>query len=1573
MSKYRRGLQKEASDMADEVTLDQIRQVRDELRNSEAKSTEAPKKLLEGRVEFTPEMEKTDKANAKLLLPQKEDNPAYAAFKTVMALPDAAGQGISEVPEDLTNFALGAGQSLANVPQQNRVTVADLVRKLLPGYVSPGEQNRGPAMAAGLAQNPAVGVASAVGNFAGGMMFPLGGVEAAGLNAAKAGLKFIPGAIPAIQHLAQPVRQLAQTSKGAAVLNALKYAPKMNIGFGKLSVPAGPMLHGAATGAAYAPVFTGGQTFGQTRQMPTGQQIRASMALGGGLGAGMGGAMGAVQRYLLASKISKMAKMSQLAEEQNNKPAVALKSIMPLPVLQEKMNSGILKAVAANYERTGGDPAPLKQLGRTLIPALHAHYDPLGPKYTAAIDAADSLLQKHVVQRASVKARDAFSEQKALENRQRMDAKEQQKKQEAAQKEQQKKQEAEQKLKGSVEKTAEHTMTSGDRFEDLSDRIGRARSKDDLSSFRNEIFNPGVGPKGQRLLDTGHQMELDRQWRKAYARFHRAKGGKPGESQAAPSSSETPPLESQSSKTSLKGEITIDEGEQKPGGVRDFLIGTFRKVINKKSYGPRENRYKFAVSVDALAKAAGLPQDKTTALKKWVADLSAAARERTICRQRANRLCEWAMTHEDEWVGSLGNVKLSRRTDIKTENEANDVLSRINGNGNLDRLILKARMENSFEEATNSNLEGVPVNNKRSGETGIRLKKLSNATVEVTTNGSVEKDAWRENLDGSLKLKEIGKVKLDEFVPPKSADDLFNQLHQQLTWHDIYDEDIADIKAGEAPYNYLEGHTAKSVMQEAFDALKLPYLEGKAPDTIVWHIDEADHVSTVAFKQERTRSLDDLHAEVDNAQEDAQKFVEGLADKDGNIKYEALWGNVANMSKLLSYFPGAEIPVLGMLLAKPTLKAGDIIGNLTHTDVIFAGALDNIFRHEGSARFDGELVSQSFHTMVGDINRNFFKDMAGQYVHPQSAEDLAELLNEFKGEEIDQANYRHRAVNDAYEKLHKDGIAMMPEDIAEANKRADTALMIRAKYQALAQDVAARIKEMEIRETDAKSGVLSPEGKQFMVGGIDYDNTTGKVYRGAYSRIYHQALTELHKGLTLQPTQYSHPADAVMNLYASRVSKSIMANNPVVGLRNFFDQAPVTIAYYGHHFFTAVLDLAVNAEARDAVLRMPSVPQSDMSHLQLQEQLKDTRPPENIGQHIQQYALKVEDFIQKIDPLFKGTTPLVSMADRHIFGPASVLASFYKQAHEAGVPRHEFMENLMNGKYDEKKTSGIFAQVSLDVSKNTNSWAPHLNQDMFANSTVGKLMNAYSTPSRRNTKTIEGWARSDDPVDKARIVSVAMQSVALAGAGAIPASALLAYKAWAFLNGQNEQAQKNINFIDQRNILRAATGIDYSNNFSSDYASGAAPAIDKVGRIYGAMKSAAQSAPSTEAALLAAAGVALDSAAIFPKIGPLGWESWKRGLKVTEAAGEGTRKVYYKIGDTLSHVMINDYNYHDAMRDWLIGGINPKAKPLIQEAEMNAAIKADAKFWANKSIIPERSNASEPKLPLLGLPIEKQL
>lgn len=1560
--------------------------------------------VLKGSVEFSPAQEMQAAKVSSMMFPQPQDDMLTSGLKNVMFPINAINQGAGDVGETLANAGLGLAETALQVPEERRVTVADLMRMIDPAWVSGQELPRTQAYQQQAARNPSLEMMAGPGNFIGSMGLPIGEAQAA-LMKAPLLIKQMGAGIPQLAKLGNLGKEIPIAQDVAQTIAALQRGAQMSPLQGMMK---NPLVGGAATGAAYANVFGAGDKFGRERQLPTPEEAVPQSLAGGALGAGMG----AVQKLLAG-----MAMKRQIAQAAQQSPIAKIPEVSnaaELPVMlkqspQQMYDTYLSKAT--KLQASGLPPQEIQRRQEGLIRAgesagKRADLPEVGEKM-AKLRAQTAGMNLSATKQAETRK---FSEKKSEQGQQFRQTEADKKRQFSAQQASQRMSDNLTKLRASanqrqVERQAketqatQHTDNSDQVYRTLFDEIDSAVDIEHLAGLEKEIHSPGAGPGGKTLI-RGHQRSdlLKKLYskRRQLASEEEAPLGEnevtgagkpePGtvpqnspnsgvrSNTSSPPATRPPAKQQNTVKPASKAGQTkappvvpanTNQAEGTPKTyemkVKSFLEGAFRKTLNPKEFGNRENRYKLAVSVDTLADVAELSLQETTALKRWVSELSDVRRDLTYREMLIKRLVEWADKNEDAWIGSQNKVKLERREDDK--GNLYRVLEHAEREGRYKRMALTYKMESSFEEATQKNIEWTTAPKAGGGE---ELRPEAKPHLECVTCGKVGDSDWSPDALGKLKLAgNIERLDLGKFDAPKSADELFDRLEKLMNWRNNLRQKLRDIKGAKKVmtsdgkvaldnYDYLEdGTTPTDLFSRIFKKLEIPFVDGKAPNTHVWNVDEKGHVSTVAFHQARSQSsIKEVRSDVDQKLAKMDQLLEKVTDKDGNINYDAIWADKGLMGKLLGYFPGlSEVAILAHIFRKPIHKAGRSFARASGADTIFAGTIDDIVRDH--TRFGGDAISESLHQMFGEINFNFLRDKHGEWHPINSSEELADLLNMFKGVKVSASEFRQHAVRTGKEAANKDGVPFTQDDLLTARKQADTALMLRQKSQKLADSIEEHIERMEIRKQDSQTGIPSKEGRKFYTS-ADLDDQ-GRVVVSAYSPLYHHALKELHAGLTLQSTNTASGLFGFIADTPARVSMALMRNNPATAFKNFFDQAPMTLAYFHKHFLQAAMDLHRLPDVKDAIKRLPVIPAADMANVQLQERLKDTRKAEDIGQAFFKALDKINNFLQNnkmLDPIFHGKSPLVSMADREVFAKYSALASIYKSAEMRGQNRHEFVVDLINGKLSPETTKAVMGEMSLALSQTLNSVRPDINKDLFANSAFGKLTSQYSTPGRRAMKLWTRWATSENNADRLKLVGSFAGLVAFAGSGAVPQSIQTMYRFGASLVGENEQAERNLQELDKLNLLRKI-GIDWSANFGPDFMTQAKPTLESIEKLpIEAMSIAGGAHNPGEMAFNMTTALALEGLHVFPSIGPTGWGTFKKGLKGAEAAEQGIYTQYFEHNGSLQKIPITGYTYLDALRHVMIGGYEPKASDAIAQRKIDLARKQDAKYRVNKTIMP---------------------
>jgi hypothetical protein len=590
--------------------------------------------------------------------------------------------------------------------------------------------------------------------------------------------------------------------------------------------------------------------------------------------------------------------------------------------------------------------------------------------------------------------------------------------------------------------------------------------------------------------------------------------------------------------------------------------------------------------------------------------------------------------------------------------------------------------------------------------------------------------------------------------------------------------------------------------------------------------------------------------------------------------------------------------------------------------------------------------------MNAEIASAFLQDKAGEYVRIGGAEEFAELMNSFRnleGRERKLSNFQRRAFALAKEKADMEGRAVTEAEKQEALKKALTVNMISQKYKALNRKVEDQLEKMQVRKKDQKNGIPSFAGHYLPE---ERDPLTGTVKASAYSR------QELNKALTFQSDSGSYIADFVGN-----ASQAILGNRPATAVKNFFDQAPFTLAEFNTHFLQAVWDIHSNHQLKEAIERLPGLPQAEIHLSKIKDWKANARTPDWSSEPAQFLAHAIRWINYKLsvdfDPLFRGSSKLISAAD-HAFHVYSSLASLYKSAAARGVDKSEFVAHLIDGKLSKATTNEVMAEWSRGLSQTLNTVAPHLNKDLFASTTIGQATQQFSTPARRSMKMVINYLREarTNPEAAAKLVGVSLGLVALGGRGALPPTVQAIYRGMGFLTGNSQKVEEQLQGMDKWNVLRAVCGINYASGFGPDWLTGSAAALESVGEIPRKIQQEPWGSETpTEQAWNLFKITALDGLHMFPRWGPFGSEVTERFFKDLDNAAAGHKTVYFD--GPFNKVEVNDYNYWDAMRAFLVGGVEPKAQEMIDRKRMLDAKKHDLRFRIQeyRDLLPRRPGA----------------
>lgn len=1461
----------------------------DYLNNQDAakmQQSKAEGKPLIGSVSnLTPEQEQ----RATKTVSQMEQNPLVGGIDPIKT----AGLGLLSVPEDLANFGAAVGQGAMNVPQQNRMTVGDLMRRLLgdQAAMTPAEFMRSQAV------QQHSGLPEQIGAFVGSLAAPVGGGSAL----------------------------LGKVAPGA--LGALK---AMN-----------PLARTALTGAAYAPAFGVGAQFGQNRTMPSAPEVGGMAAFGGALGGGLG------MVPKLAGAVMKRGKGAPAAAPPAQVPPANINNIL------------------GEFGLGGSDMSPeaMANYYRAAIANIENHANLQAPRKTEAVRQLLGKMEKH----------SAFKEEGGVEAKAKLKsevATGQYKKSQAVAKEQKAEAKAAKKENQLESKRGTHTDESGNTYRDLYDAIEASGSPEHLRMLEKQIHDPGMTADGKRLLDTSQQKNLMSQFYRRLRQLSAEKeGGGAGESKGAGESSKPAPKENMepsvknSKAPSVQGASETSSGTNaqpvaKPTQASSFLTGTFRKELSGDLVKP-ENRYKVAVSVNALADLGGLEQKEATALGKWVKDLSETAVELKAKKLALQNLVKWAVENTDSWEPKQGDIlKTYFDTQTKAGNKQFGII--LHKVGELRNLFLNVKLHEEYEAKTETQIEYV--RSKMFAEGAARGDRPHfvvdpNPTVSTTVNG-IAKD-WTEKQNGGLEVKGMAKF-APEFVPPKNLDQLWDRSVQLKNWLKHFSDKMEDIRDAEGEHDHLgDGTKPIDLLQKVFDNRKEIWAGSddvsKVPAAHVWHVDDFGHVSTVRFEQQKMRSsfgeaMKDLEARFN----DAVKNIKEKATPKMTSEYDVKW-----LNKTVHAFTGLEaIPWIAAFASKGVHELATTAGRSAHVQALTVGTIDNIIR--AKTDWGGHQISGLFHHMLGKVLDSFGRDQGNLLHRINGAEDLTELLNQFKGVKLSPRAYAKHALQQAVAKGENDKKVLEGEV-----RKALTAHMIRREYQSLADVIKPIVEELGARKTDVSNkGNPLPKDRMKKYRPEDFD-AQGKLKNSAYDAAFHDALKSLHESLTLNEHGSKDGVSQLLGRVVARKNASIFGNNFSVGFGNFFDAGIPTLLQFHKHFAAAAGDLATNKEAKEFVKRLPILPQADMEYIKLQESMRNRGEPQNA---IEFGLQKLEDFQdlagRRADFIFKGKERIVSMADR-LYSRTGALASIYKQADMYGMKGPDLLKELVSGNtLSASQRATVYQRVSEDLGKLYNSVAPHLNRDLLSSSALGPAVTAYSTPVRRTFRFYWDLARSDDPVDKLKFgLGMAMQT-ALAGRGVIPKSAQ-----WALLlAGGSMSAQwveQGMQNLDEMNIMRKATGVDLADRMGFDMFNVAGPPLEALAdwseKSYKITKK--QDGVDQAAALI---DLTLgETLSLLPRIGPFGYDVWGKAKRGMESAQKGYKVYYVQTPDGAKPVTVPGYNYFDAMRDWMVPGLPPAAFDEQQRIRMSVAKKTDLAKGRSRDIIPASSSTESQGKPLI--------
>jgi hypothetical protein len=816
------------------------------------------------------------------------------------------------------------------------------------------------------------------------------------------------------------------------------------------------------------------------------------------------------------------------------------------------------------------------------------------------------------------------------------------------------------------------------------------------------------------------------------------------------------------------------------------------------------------------------------------------------------------------------------------------------------------------------------------------------------------------------------------FVEPENVADLYDRAYLLSRRIDFHANRAKEIKAAQGEFDLLDGVTPVDLMTKVFDKRKSDWNDAETvPTARVYHVDHDGYISTTVFHQPRTVTT--WQDRVKRSKAELDKIVKEFRATNG-VRDGAFEAVVQKLRGNAHAFTGLEIvPIVTVLASKKLHKLATNVTRATETQALTVGALDNIIR--AKPEWGGDRISDALHGMLGTTLDVFARDEGGVLFHPKGPEDLTELLNEFKAGIVKKtlSAYERHALRGAFE--NNGGKPLSVDEIRDAQRKARTALFLRQQYDALAKMLEPTLKELQERKSDVASPNLRPErAKAYR----PEDFIEGKVRHEVYDQGFHEAVETLHRGLRLEGESSDGLSDIIARM-AQRKNSSIFSGNIKTGLSNFFDAGVPTLAKYGGEFPAAAAALSTDKELATMIDRLPILPQANMEYIRLREAAQNRKPTDN------PYLKAVhafEDFQlsagEKLDPVFRGREKIVSAADT-IYTRAAAVTVLAREGRKYGYTDVKtFVRDLKDvSKFSQQQRTGIWSNVSKDLTELYNSIAPHLNRDLFSTSKAGKFFANYSSPQRRNFRWV--WDRSrramdGDAVAQKELAGALILQTLLGGRAVVPKTfqlgliymgATAAAASSGYIPG-NQKVAETFQNLDNMNIFRQATGWDLSERMGFDVANLASPVGDLIKdfgakglkSIRGTKDDSSYSLPS----LSAAAAFALIQ--IAPKWGMFGADNLTALGKNLSAAARGEKKHYVSLPDgALLPVIQKNYTYMHALNDWLRGGIPREAFAAKQQAEMQHARNMDAKaqqVGRVRSLLTPATRVAPSAIPLLA-------
>lgn len=1566
------------------------------LRASDQNSGELEGKLLKSGITYTEGMKKTAKQEARELFPFT-DEPKFASTVKTAAIPLRAGvNGLLALPEDTIDAGLGFAQQSLGVPQEKRVTIGDIGR-MIPGFkdsMTAAEFMRSPQYQQAAQANPVQGAMSDVSEFVGSMFTPIGGAMGAigriGTPIAEAATKIpaVAKTLPVIQHglgaIAAPGSRLAQ---------AAAQQPLMRLAL--------PTVQHALSGAGWAAGLGAGSQFGATKQMPSTEQtidmLRTGALAGGALsvgirgGAALGRQLGAMfSRRNVPQNLASPAALPQSAQQQSmplngsaissasdDEAALLMSLGMPVPGQLNPISSYQRALSALLLQRAQGnkDIFPIDRAARNILSNANRIASQEGANNQNAQKTILTMNKEYIGRLEKQQRAEQTVSENALNRQQRSDLQTQ--RLQAAQQQQLNRSEQQRTNISSQEgKLASHSEASGEMYRSLYNAIENANSKEELRSIERDVHDAGVGAGGKSLLHTYQRNNLMKQFRKKFKRL----GGKPGESQADAFGSEmSAEYEAEPNVASVNqtnNPLSTEISVQTPADK--FVAGSFRKTLSKNYRGA--NEYKLASSVESIIKLGHLTHEEGAALTKWVRDLHENAVEQKAIQLKLQQYGKWATEHADE-LEPNPNFLLDMYE--KSEHEGQALLARI---GEVRRILFESRLRyeltNKGKHALALKRAELLLEGQRRGD--VPLVMEHDPKIVVSVNGTTAPGGWHEKLNGGLETLGVTKFQAPEFKEPKNLDDLYDRVTHLKKYEKHFDEEMAQIKGAKAEldhagspkpgtgYDYLgDGRTPLQIMNGIFnrrkDLWQVDPTKNQIPTARIWHVDEFGNVSTTTFHQRaKVLSFSDRAADLEKRYDE---FIQHLKTDfaGGNAKKSRVYSTQWLRGAVKSFSGLEALPIVAMWAYKGLhpLIAGTA-KSLSRTRVLnlqalAVGTIDDILK--ANPQFQGHLISTRLHQMMGRIFSNIVRDDGKLYEQIHGAEDLTNMLNEFKGLPHDLGEYGLHAIRQAKVK---------GQNVQASVRRARTAFMVRSEFKRLAQIVGPVAEEFDARRKDLYSpnGYLHPERRgRYRANQFD---SNGRLSATIYDGAFHEALNKLHEALTLQGEGGGGLA-ALMGRLASRKSAQIFGLNFRTGISNWFDALPVQLAEYEGHWFNGLWDVMKNRNIRNFVDKLPIVAQIDMESVRLEEE-RLTRPAPN--NTLEKMLYKYEDLVAAVGKdrigkyLFHGREWVVSAADR-FYSQVGSVASLRRQAKELGVDVNWLVNELRSGThFNEKERATILGRVSEDVTKTLNSVMPHLNKDLVASSKVGKLLFAWSGPQRVQMRYWFDLMKSGEPKKIAKAALGYMYMVSIAGRGAIPKSVRFLGTVLAAQAGVSLAWERFQHELDDKNVLRAGTHWDFTERAGPDFLNMASPFPDAVQKWNEkAVSKAARAKTKTD--YLNQIMDFNSTFALVPRINGFGTDYLTGLVKRLESANENKRTYYVHTPNGDIPISIPGYTTYEALMETLTPYLPSKVvraqeKISIQQArKLDALHKKEKPRQAQKKLFPERNeNIDATLLPL---------